>query len=153
MREEATKIAGLVLSQAGKRGRVAFMPADVDRRFARENLPDHGNLLANIVRWAASDTIPLSVEGAGLIDCHLYSQPGRVILHMINLVSAGTWRAPIDEYIPVGPFKVKVKLPEGVQGRRIRFLAADRELRVKSSSGWAEFEIPSLLDHEVIVIG
>ncbi len=60
----------------GNRGRVAFLPADLDRRFARDNLPDHGNLLANLVRWAAKDDVPLAVDGPGLIDCHLYTQPG-----------------------------------------------------------------------------
>jgi hypothetical protein len=35
-----------------------------------------------------------------------------VILHVVNLISAGTWRAPIDELIPVGPLKIGVKLPE-----------------------------------------
>jgi hypothetical protein len=29
------------------------MPADLDRRFGRDNLPDHGDLLANLVRWAS----------------------------------------------------------------------------------------------------
>ena len=42
--------------------------------FRRDNLPDHGNLLANLVPLAGGD-IPLAVEGPGLIDCHLYRQP------------------------------------------------------------------------------
>ena len=37
-------------------------PSLVDS-FARDNLPDHGNLLANLVRWAAHDNIPLTVDG------------------------------------------------------------------------------------------
>ncbi len=31
-------------------GRVVFLPADLDRRFGRDNLPDHGNLLTNLGR-------------------------------------------------------------------------------------------------------
>ena len=31
------------------------MPADIDRRYAAEHLPDHAPLLANVVRWAAAD--------------------------------------------------------------------------------------------------
>ncbi|MCL5744414.1 MAG: beta-galactosidase [Acidobacteria bacterium] len=93
MREPKTNIPGLVLRMDGK-ARIAYLAADIDRCFARDNLPDHGNLLANIVRWAAGGKIPLAVEGAGLIDCHLYRQQGRLILHLVNLISAGTWRAP-----------------------------------------------------------
>ena len=64
MRQPTTDIPGLMLSTHG-RARVAYMPADIDRRYASEHLPDHARLLANIVRWAAGDTIPLAVEGTG----------------------------------------------------------------------------------------
>ncbi len=64
------------------------MPADIDRRYERQHLPDHGDLLANIVRWAAADAIPIEVRGPGLIDCHLYTQAGRFILHLVNLTNS-----------------------------------------------------------------
>ena len=113
MRQPTSDIPGLVLSEHG-RSRVAYMPADIDRRYAREHLPDHARLIANIVRWVASGTVPLSVEGIGLIDCHLYEQPGRTILHVVNLTSEATWRAPVDELIRVGPFKVTMPVPARV---------------------------------------
>lgn len=147
MREPKTDIPGLVL-----KGRVAYMPADIDRRFGRDNLPDHGNLLANLVRWAAGDNIPLKLEGRGLIDCHLYRQPGRLILHLVNLTSAGTWRAPIDELIPVGPLRVKIKLPEDVRGQRSELLVSGAKTRCAVEQGWAAFELKSVLDHEVVVV-
>ena len=121
--------------------------------FLRENLPDHGDLLANLVRWASSGNIPLSVEGRGLVDCHLYQQPRRAILHVVNLISAGTWRAPIDELIPVGPLKIKVKLPADVHGNGLKFLVSGSSRSATVRQGWAEFEVPSVLDHEVAVIG
>ena len=78
------------------------MPADIDRRFGQDNLPDHGNLLKNLIRWAAKDNIPLSVEGTGMIDCQLYRQPGRLVIHLVNLTNSATWRQPIHELITVG---------------------------------------------------
>src|SRR5207247_6918240 len=104
-RQPRTDIPGLILSQRAD-SRVAYMPADIDRRYAREHLPDHARLLANVIRWAAADRAPLTVDGPGLIDCHLYEQPGRTILHLVNLTSEATWRAPLDELIRVGPFRV-----------------------------------------------
>lgn len=151
MRQPKTNIPGLVLRTDGK-ARVAWLAADIDRCFARDNLPDHANLLANIVRWAAGGAIPLSVEGAGLIDCHLYRQQGRLILHLVNLISAGTWRAPIDELIPVGPLQVKVKLPQDVRGGDVRCLVSGARAAAGVRDGWAVFEVKSLLDHEVAVI-
>jgi hypothetical protein len=153
MREPKTHIPGLVLNTTAQGSRIAFVPADLDRRFGRDNLPDHGNLLANLVRWAAKDDVPLAVEGAGLVDCHLYTQPGRAILHVVNLTSAGTWRQPLHELIRVGPLRIRVKLPESVRGKYARLLVAERTLSPATSKGWAQFEIPSVLDHEVAVVG
>ena len=54
MRQPTTDIPGLILTERG-RARVAYMPADVDRRYANEHLPDHAALLANVVRWVANE--------------------------------------------------------------------------------------------------
>ena len=152
MRQPKSDIPGLVLTERGK-SRVAYLPADIDRRYAREHLPDHGTLLANIVRWAAGENIPLAVEGPGLIDCHLYQQGKRTILHLVNLTSAGTWRAPVEEFIPVGPVKVRVRTAGGSDARTARLLVSKGSAALKLDGGMAAFELPSILDHEVIVIG
>jgi hypothetical protein len=152
MRETDTKIPALVVSEHPGGGRVAYLAADLDRRYMRELLPDHGNLLANVVRWAARDSLPLTVQGAGLIDCHLYQQPGRLILHLVNLTSAGTWRSPVDELIPIGPLRVRVKLPQGLGGRSAKYLVSAGTAPAAVRQGWAEFEVKSILDHEVVVI-
>ena len=152
MRQPSTDVPGLILNTVSGGGRVAFLPADLDRRFARDNLPDHGDLLANLVRWTAKDDIPLIIEGAGLIDCHLYQQPGRLVLHLVNLTSAGTWRQPVHELISVGPLRVKVKLAAGLRGTRTRSLVAGGAVATSTTAGWCQFEIKSLLDHEVVVI-
>ena len=153
MRTPKTDIPGLVLRTAASGARLVFLVADLDRRFGRDNLPDHGNLLANLVRWAAKDGIPLAVEGPGLIDSHLYTQPGRVILHLVNLTNAGTWRQPVHELIPIGPLRVRVKLPAGMSEDRMRLLVSDKRITGRTDGGWLQFELPRLLDHEVVVLG
>lgn len=153
MRTPKTDIPGLIINEVPGRGRVAFLPADLDRRFARDNLPDYGTLLANLVRWTAQDDIPVQVEGPGLIDCHLFSQPGRVILHLVNLTNAGTWRAPVEELIPVGPLRIAVQLPPDVTQNRLQLLVGKTAATVKLDGRWAQLELPSILDHEVLVIG
>jgi hypothetical protein len=152
MRTPKTDIPGLVLNAAGK-SRIAYLPADIDRRYARDYLPDHADLLANIVRWAADGRLPLEVKGAGLIDCHLYRQPGRMILHIVNLISAGTWRGPIDELIAIGPLQIRIKLPDDVKGRSAQFLVSGLRRPVGVREGWAAFDLKSVSDHEVVVIG
>jgi len=108
LRQPSTDIPGLVV-----RGRVAFLPADIDRRYSRESLPDYAALLANLVRWSAENQLPLEVEGPGLLDCNAYTQQARVVVHIVNLTATG-WM-PVDELVPVGPVRVRVKLPGGAR--------------------------------------
>lgn len=152
MREPKTDIQGLILNTTTGGSRIAFMPADIDRQFARYNLPDHGNLLANLIRWTSKDNIPLAVEGAGMIDCNIYHQPGRLILHMTNLTNSGTWRQPIEEYIAIGPISVRIKLSEDVKGKNLNLLVSGQKISALVKDGWCQFKINSILNHEVIVI-
>lgn len=144
-----TSIPGLVVQEAPRR---AYLAADLDRRFARDNLPDHGDLLANLIRWAAGSEMPLDVLGPGLLDCHLYRQENRLILHIVNLTSAGAWRAPVHELVPVGPLNVRLRLAPGIAGRNVQYLVAGGSRLAAVRNGWAEFEVRSVLAHEVVVL-
>jgi hypothetical protein len=151
MRTERTEIPGLVLRDVGG-SRRAYFAADIDRRFYRDYLPDHGRLIANTIRWAAHNDILLKVEGVGLIDCHLYKQEDRTILHLVNLTGTGTWRSPMRETIPVGPVKVSIRMPAGARPRAVELLVADQVQSVALSDRWASFELESLGSHEVAVL-
>ena len=152
MRVPKTNIPGLIMNSLSQGSRAAFLPADIDRQFGRYNLPDHGNLLANIIRWTSYDVSPLSVDGPGLIDCHIYRQGERLVLHIVNLTNAGTWRQPVDELVPVGPLSVRVRIPEGITGNDISLLVSGKKLTATVNEGWSIFEINAVLDHEVAVI-
>lgn len=152
MREPKTDIPGLILNVLPNGSKIAFMPADIDRQFARYNLPDHGNLLSNVIRWCSNDQIPLVVEGPGLLDCNIYKQPGRMILHVVNLTSAGTWRQPVEEYIPVGPLSIKIKLTEDMNGEYLNLLVAGQKIPASVENGWSHFRLNSVLNHELILI-
>lgn len=152
MRTPRTDIPGLVVNEPAGGARVAYLAADLDRRYARDNLPDHATLLSNLVRWAAHDDLPLTVTGPGMIDLHLYRQAGRMILHLVNLTSAATWRAPAEELIPVGPLRVKIRLADDVRGGRLRLLVSGRQTVPETADGWCRFEVAPVTDHEVVVI-
>jgi Hypothetical glycosyl hydrolase 6/Beta-galactosidase trimerisation domain len=142
MRQPKTDIPGLVLNN-----RVAYLPADLDRRYLQDGLPDHGDLLANLVRWAAQDSIPLRVEGHGVIDCNLYSQSGKLILHLVNLTGTGTGRAPVEDLIAIGPLQVSVKL----QAKAVHSLVSGTSKAPLIDKSWSKITIDRLLDHEVLV--
>ena len=68
---------------------------------------------------------------------------------MVNLTSAATWRAPLEELIPVGP--VEVSLP-GVSAKQARLLVRGGTAPVRLQNGAASVTIPSISDHEVVVL-
>lgn len=150
MRDALTDSPALTLRQARSGGRLAYLAADIDRCYARYNLPDHGDLLANIVRWVTGEEMPLYVEGTGLIDCHLYQQPGRLILHLVNLTATG--QTPVEAYAPVGPLRVTIKLPADVTGNRAQLLVTGQDVATAIEKDWVQCEVATVRDHEVVVI-
>ena len=152
MREPVTNIPGMVIRNTNQGGKVIFIPADVDRQYAINNHPDHANLIRNMVKWAIGENEFLSIEGAGLIDVHLYQQKDRLVMHIVNLTSASTWRQPLEELIAVGPFEIKVRLPEKIRGKNVQLKVSNQKTEADISKGWTAFTIKSLLDHELVII-
>ncbi len=150
MQTATTGQPALVLNRATEGGRVAYLAADLDRCFARYRLPDHGDLLANLVRWADGDACPLAVEGSGLLDCHLYRQPGRLILHLVNLTAAGY--VPVDQLVETGPYRVRLRLPDGTDQVTVQALVRDEPLETAVMDGWVWCMVPAICDHEVLVV-
>ena len=87
-----------------------------------------------------------------MIDCHLYRQADRIVLHLVNLTSAGTWRRPVEELIPIGPLQVTVTIPDGVRVTSLKTLVSDESISLSMDGNAVRFEIASVSDHEVCVI-
>jgi len=152
MRTPDSGLPALVLNETMGGARLAYLAADLDRRFQRDNLPDHGKLLQNLVRWALRGSTLLSVDGPGLVDCHLYRQGNRVILHVVNLTGPGAWRVPAEEVVPVGPLAVTLQELPGSSAPRIRHLVSGKSERANANQSGCRFTIPSVGLHEVVVI-
>ena len=167
MKLERTNLPCLYLKE-GRRGtgRVAYLAADVDRLYWRTNQPDHGDLLASLVRWLAQDDLPVRVEGPGLVDVHAYVQGGnqpetgsgsvggarRVIVHLVNLTHANGWKAPVDELIEIDEQRVSVALQRGARATGARLLVSGGRAEVSSRGGAALVTVPGVRDHEVVVL-
>jgi hypothetical protein len=152
MRTPHTDIPGLVLREHSRgSGRVAYLPADIDRRFSTDHLPDHAQLLDNLVRWVHDQPLPLEVEGVGLITAHLYRQDQRLILHLVNLTNAGTWRTPVHELIPLGPFRVRFTDRLLTRAPTVRSLVTGDAIAAHFEAGQLSFDLPRLVDHDVLV--
>ena len=76
-----------------------------------------------------------------------------MILHLVNLTSEATWQAPLNELIRVGPFEVKVRLPQPRAQAAARLLVSGVERPVVMEGATGTVQIDSILDHELLVIG
>ena len=76
-----------------------------------------------------------------------------MILHVVNLTSEATWRAPVDELIRVGPFKVKILWSQRPARPTARLLVASAITPMRIENGFAVIDIESVIDHEVVVAG
>jgi hypothetical protein len=150
MRQTSSHVPALVLSEASG-GRVAYLPADLDRIFARSRIADHARLIANLTRWVAGDRMPLSVQGAGFVHPQLYRQGERFILHLVNLTGHETGSMPVYEFVSIGPFEVSVHTGGGVGQLKARALVGGCTLEARHRDGWTTVTVDRIADHEVLV--
>jgi hypothetical protein len=134
------------------RSRVAYFPWDIDRTFWDVMPVDHGRLLRNAVRWAANEPPPVEVEGPGVLDVTMWRQRGSITVHLVNLTNPMMMKGPLREVIPVGPLRVRVRMPAGTTARRAQLLTAGQPIRLAGERGVLSFTVPSVDVHEVVAI-
>ena len=94
-----------------KGGRAMYAAWDLDAVYGRAALPDHGDLLANMVLSLLGDKVPFRVTLDGYIDFKVYKQDKRVIIHLVNPNHTGFDQGYAEKTLPVGPLKIKLMLP------------------------------------------
>jgi hypothetical protein len=146
MAPERTSQPMLVLSDG--KGRVAYLAADIDRRYAQDHLPDHARLLANLVDWTSRGRRPILVEGSGLFGIYPYRQDNRVVVHILNWNFAEAWRAPVEEVLPQGPLRIAVN---SLSIKSARLLVDRSSPAIEQIGEWSWVRIPRVAEHEVVL--
>ena len=87
---------------------------DLDALYGRAALPDHGDLIGNIVKYLLGEKIPVQVECDAYIDFKVYrtTQEKKLVIHLINSNHSGFAQGYAEKNIPVGPVNIKLKLPD-----------------------------------------
>ena len=134
------------------RSRVVYVPWDIDRTFWDVLSVDHLRLLRNAVAWAANEAPPAEVEGPGIIDVAVWRQRESMTVHLVNLTNPMMMKGPLRETFPVGPLRVRIRIPAGAQPRGVRLLTAGSTVRGEPSGGALTLTVPSVEVHEVIAI-
>lgn len=133
--------------------RIVYIPWDIDRTFWDVLCIDHGRLLRNAIAWAVNEPPPVDVEGPGLIDVTVWRQRESMTVHLVNLTNPMMMKGPLRETIPIGPLRVRVRLPDGARARRVSLLTAGTAPpRLQQAGGVLTMTVPSVEVHEVIAI-
>lgn len=149
IREECPDINTLFAGTLESGSRVVYFPSDIDRCYGRDRLPDHGNLLANAIKWSAKDTLPICIDGGGVIDCKIYKQDERIIIHLINISGCNQNPGYCDEYFPIGPITVTIN---ATRASKALLRVAGGEVAIITSNGKSTIKIDKIIDHEMIIL-
>ena len=142
---------GAVVREVGK-GRVVYLPGDIDRTFWEVLDYDHMKLLRNAVLWATNETAPLVVEGKGVLDVSVWTQKHSMTAHLVNLTNPMMMKGPLREVIPITGQKVSVQVPAGRRVTRVHLLVAGGDAPYTNEGGVVRLEVPSIALHEVVAI-
>jgi hypothetical protein len=146
-----TSTRELYLREVG-RSRVVYIPWDLDRTFWEVMSVDHLRLLRNAIDWALNETPVVAVEGPGTLDVTAWRQRESMTVHLVNLTNPMMMKGPLREVIPVGPLRVRVRVPDDLRPAKAHLLTAGKTLQPEIADGIWSMTVPSVDVHEVIAI-
>lgn len=144
-------LPAMIVNGFGK-GRVIYIPCLAGDFYARYRMWEYESLLANSVRWAHGEALPLEAECPTTVEIELRRQrnPDRLIVHLVN--NTGDMQRPISEIVPIREVRVSLRVDDPVRVRRVHALSACQELDFTRSNGAVQFTLHDLHLYEVVVV-
>jgi hypothetical protein len=143
-----TDIRELYLRETGK-GRVAYIPWDIDKSFWQYLAPDHGKLLNNTIRWALNEDPIVTVKAPGLVETTVWRQKDSMAVHLVNMTNPMMMKGPFRELIPVDA-EVSIKLPDNVKLTGVHLPMRDKDPQYTTKNGTVSLTVTQISDHEII---
>jgi hypothetical protein len=140
----------LYLREAGK-GRVAYIPWDIERTFWQYMAPDHGKILSNIIKWALNEEPIVTVKAPGLIETTAWRQERSMAVHLVNLTNPMMMKGPFRELIPVDA-EVSIKIPAHAKVTGVLLPVSERKPEYTIKDGRLMLKVSQIMDHEIIGI-
>lgn len=136
-------------------GRVVYFANTMEALYYRYGFTDLARVMANAVRWALNEPPMVEVDAPDYVDVTHMAQPGRVLVHLINLpldkpLNTG-WRHPGRNLVDVSDIVVRLRLPRGQRVKVARLAGSDVLLALSSHQGAFKVTVPALTDHEIVV--
>jgi hypothetical protein len=133
--------------------RVAYFPGDIDRTFWRSGNPDLGLLLQNTVRWLRGDARPLvSLDGDGIVEAFAWETDPGYALHILNYTNPNMTRGFVRKFYAIGSQKASLRVASGRRIKEVRALRASRAVAFTQDGDVVQFDVPGVVDYEVIAL-
>lgn len=136
-------------------GRAVYFANTMEGLYYHYGFPDLGRVLANAVRWALGEPPELEVDAPDYVDVTHMGQPGRALVHLINLpldkpLNTG-WRHPGRNLVPVQGIRVRLRPPAGRRVSAVRLASTEAPLQSAIDDGACVVTVPELSDHEIVI--
>ena len=142
-------VPGACVHRFGK-GRVVYFPGRFDSMQCYAPTPAVERLFANAVRWVAPTDLPVEVEAAGMVGVSIFSQPRRLIVHLVNHQRDSLFAS--DAYAPIDKVALRVAVPGGCQVQQVRRLWEDRNLPFHLQDNAVAIDVGRLDEYEAVSV-
>lgn len=140
----------LYLREMGK-GRVVYIPGDIDRSYWQIMSSDHGRLLGNTLRWALHEDPVADVKGPGIVDVAVWRQKDSMTVHVVNLTNPMLMKGSFRELLPVQA-DVSIRIPDNKKVTGVQLLMAGTKPAFENKAGCINLKLPVILDHEIVAL-
>jgi hypothetical protein len=151
-------ISAVVMGEQGK-GRVVYMAAGFDAANYSYGYPYERVIMAQAIRWAAREPVPVAVEAPMCIQSTVFRQKDadgeRLVVHLFSGVNTTSDHGlpevdvPLrEEVLPIGGIKVRF---HNLKPKRVHLEPEAIELTCSQLGEWTEVLLPPLAVHSMVV--
>ncbi len=151
-------IPAVVMGECGK-GRVVYMAAGFDAANYSYGYPYERLVMAQAIRWAAREPVPVAIEAPMCIQATVFRQKDkageRLIVHLFNGINTTSSHGlpevdvPLrEEAVPVAGIRVRFR---GINPKRIHLEPEGIDLTAVRDGEWLEVAVPALEIHSMVV--
>ncbi|HZG86700.1 alpha-amylase family protein [Paenibacillus sp.] len=137
-----------IASEHASGGRTVYFPGQPDTAYLRAGYPDWALLLANAVKWAVNDSLPLQTDAPQTVLTTIRSLQNKQAVHLVN-VNGG--RRMFAEIIPARDITVTLPATDAFRPKRAYLLSDHVPLALKTDAQTVSVTVPVVIDYDVVV--
>ena len=131
---------------------LAYFPGDIERTYWITGHGDLLRLLDNTIRWVTHDESIADVQGDGFVEMFAWETAPGYAIHLLNYTNPNAHHGWMQSTYPLGPQRVRMKLPPGVKVKSVELLRDGHTVPFALGGQALHFTIPRVEDYEVAAI-